>query len=440
LSIIASIFGLGTFALIAVLHWALKSLRSQMDIWKKDVTETKKRLSEAQESKRLAEEKSVALQAVADELAKEPKRLREEIEKLTETINLNGAEANALAANLTSKLSRVESKLCNALEATAYAEVATPEDAAKFWSRAAHRWDDYTLKMANSIPILFFGNQKGGVGKTMTAINLASCFAGRGEKVLLIDLDYQGSSSAIALLQGGTISGETPRKSKVNYLFEAPLKADWPALAIRTIDKNLDLIEAYYTFEALERGLEYRWTLNSIDDDARYRLAKVLLAPEIQEKYDRVILDGPPRFTLGFVCGIAAATHVFVPTMVDQLAAQSVIYFAQQFKKLGPILNPALRISGVIGTVNFGIPANTLPGTLARVADTIDSRLKAVLGIGNDLFIREAVIKKTREITEAVESGIPYIKVPSVRPMYDQLASVISSRAPRRQNYAGRAA
>jgi cellulose biosynthesis protein BcsQ len=203
-------------------------------------------------------------------------------------------------------------------------------------------------------------------------------------------------------------------------------------LAIRNIVPRLDLLEAYYPFEALERGLEYRWCLQELADDARYRLAEVLLSSVIQSRYKRIIIDGPPRFTLGFVNGIAAATHVFVPTLVDQLAAEAVIYFAQQFRKLAPVLNPALRIYGVTGTVNDGNAAHTLPLVWNPVADNIDTRLRTALGVSEDLFIRDSVITRQKAIAQAVESGIPYIKVPEIRAMYDQLARAVNQRAPRR--------
>ena len=230
------------------------------------------------------------------------------------------------------------------------------------------------------------------------------------------------------------------RQSRVSQLFETPPILDnWPEIAIRNTTSRLHYIEAYYGFDALERSLEYRWILNEYSDDARYRLARVLLSTTIQNNYDRVIIDAPPRFTMGFINGICAATHVFVPTLVDAVSIGGVQYFAKQFRVLAPIVNPGLKVHGIIGTVNSGNAQHTLPQALQRSAERIDDIIKEHLGQGNS-FIREAVVTRKAEIANASKSGIPYMIIEGIRPMYDKLAEIINRRAPRRQIYGNRAA
>jgi len=229
------------------------------------------------------------------------------------------------------------------------------------------------------------------------------------------------------------------RRSRVNYLFELPLRENWKELAIKSVRKNLDFVESFYFFETVERGLEFRWCLGECQDDVRYRLANVLLSATIQRSYDRIILDAPPRFTLGFINGFCAATHLFVPTLVDRVSVDAVEFFARQFARLRPALNPALRLNGVIGTVNRGNEQNTLPGVLTQTADDIDKRLDTILGDGKKWFMRNAVLTRKAAIAQMAEAGIPYLQIRDQCQMYDQLADVISALA-RSRKYASRAA
>ena len=187
LSFIASILGLGTFAFIALLHWALGNLRDQAKERERKLKELEKELKYVSD--------------LAEERKQKPDELRVEIEKLKQIINTSGDDSRREAAMLGEKLTAMTAKVGGALSATAYGN-SLAEDAQVFWARARRRWESYTQDLANSIPICFFGSQKGGVGKSMTATNLAASFAERGERVLIIDLDYQGSSSSMLRTRG----------------------------------------------------------------------------------------------------------------------------------------------------------------------------------------------------------------------------------------------
>lgn len=185
---VAGVFGLGTFAFIAILHWSLRKLRRQMEFWEREVKRAKEEAAQAREDRRRAEENALVCKELADERAKEPERLEDEIRNLVSLLDQNEVQARATAADLTVKLASLEAKICGALDLTAYPEVTATatQSVGKFWARPACKLESYSQDIAHSIPILFFGNQKGGVGKTLTAVNLAACFAERGEKICLL--------------------------------------------------------------------------------------------------------------------------------------------------------------------------------------------------------------------------------------------------------------
>ena len=438
LQLVTGLVGLGTFAFIAVLHRTIRNLNTQLRSWEERVVTAEREASQANEGKRLAGEAKVGYEALALDRAAQIKELQAQALSLEKSLRLGEDETKREVAALSNRLARLQGKIGSALRATEYAGIATIEQIAGFWSREAQLAQRYLQGLANSVPILFFANQKGGVGKTMTASNLAACFAMRGERVLLIDLDYQGSSSAMFQLEElrGRIAEVSPRRSRVDYLFEYPVKHGWKDLAIKSVRPNLDFVEAYYIFEAVERGLEYRWCLEECEDDVRYRLANLLLSDAIQGSYHRVILDAPPRFTLGFINGFCAATHLFVPTLVDKTSVDAVEFFVRQFVRLRPALNPVLRLKGVIGTVNDGNAHFTLPRVYSNIADDIDAKLDAIVGERQHWFLRKAVVTRSASVARAAESGIPYLVNQDACRMYDNLAGEIADMA-RSPNYEG---
>jgi cellulose biosynthesis protein BcsQ len=414
------LIGVGTLALIALLVWMLKRLRTDLTRWERDLENEKQlRLSaentarQASHFARLAEANSARDKAALEdcrtmlssskddllrELASDQEALREARGRVTGALDL----ANS--------------------------------GTARFWARAVGpRLADYERLIAESIPSVIFGNQKGGVGKSTTATNIAAAFASKGERVLIVDLDYQGSQSILGQLQLGEKDKEP--ESLVDFLFQEQLDPNWTKLAIRELSENLHDIPAFYSFEIIERRLEYEWALGLTTDDVRYRLARALLSDYVQENFDRIIIDAPPRLTLGFVNGFCAATHLYVPTVVDRLSTFAVANFADIFSGLKPTINPSIRWAGIVGTMTY---VNTrepliLPRNAEDAAGVAERAAQRALKTQEPLFIRKPVIKRDSDLARATEGGIAYLNDSTVQPMFDALAAVIESKAPSRK-------
>ena len=409
---VLGISGIGTLALVSILVWMLQRLRKDVESRQDDLTGLQNDLVEAKSQRDDARSRARSAETMIQ-------MLNEQLKVATGPINDALSTANEQAARLAG--------LINAgLEASS-------GEGAAFWSRAPGvRADGYQTGIRDSKPILLFANQKGGVGKTTLSANLAAAFADRGERVLVVDLDYQGSLTSLMLAQA-KVQGEPP--STVDLLHADSLPEHWPKIAIRPVSDKLHYISCWYTFERLERNLEYRWILENTEDDVRFRLARALLSSDIQDHYDRVIIDAPPRMTTGFLNGFCSATHLFVPTVVDNVSAVAVGTFARQFRELRSVLNPQIEFAGIVGTMTTLLNGNgpfTLPKNAEPAASRAEGGVQKMLNSNTNYFIRAAVMARTPKVSYSAEEGIAYLQAPETRPMFDTLADQVTIRAPLR--------
>jgi chromosome partitioning protein len=182
--------------------------------------------------------------------------------------------------------------------------------------------------------IIAVANQKGGVGKTTTAINLAAGLAVEEKKVLLVDADPQGNATS-----GSGIPRGVNRKTIYNVLaFEesaenAILPTDLPLLFVLPADKNL-------------AGAE----IELVNTDRReYRLKSVLAA--VRDVYDYIIIDCPPSLGLLTVNGLTAADSLLVPIQCEYFALEGVTELFDTLARLRRGLNPQLAIEGLLLTM-----------------------------------------------------------------------------------------
>ena len=178
-------------------------------------------------------------------------------------------------------------------------------------------------------------NQKGGVGKTTTAINLGAYLAQLGQRVLIVDLDPQANATSCLGVDKRAVQGST---------YEALLNGDIPASSILFNDRlKLALLPSSPSLAGAEIEL--------VDESHReFRLKSAL--ESLDGKYDYILIDCPPSLGLLTVNGLVAAREgVLVPVQCEYLALEGLGQLTQTIERVQSALFPSLRVRGVILTM-----------------------------------------------------------------------------------------
>jgi chromosome partitioning protein len=227
--------------------------------------------------------------------------------------------------------------------------------------------------------ILAVTNQKGGVGKTTTSINLAASLALQGRKILLIDLDPQGNAT-----MGSGVDKRTLAQTVYQVLVGT---ASLSSVRVRSPSGNYDLIPANRELAGAE--------IDMVELENRETRLKTAL-DEILSEYDYVLIDCPPALSLLTINGLCAADAVVIPMQCEYYALEGLSDLVQTIKRVRQNLNPGLEIEGLLRTMYD--PRNML-------AQQVSVQLEQHFGAK----VYRTIIPRNIRLAEAPSHGLPVI-------------------------------
>jgi chromosome partitioning protein len=250
--------------------------------------------------------------------------------------------------------------------------------------------------------VLALCNQKGGVGKTTTTINLGAALAEYGRRVLLVDFDPQG-----ALSVGLGVGAHDLDSTVYNLLMDRDVRAE--DILLKTDVTGLDLLPSNIDLSAAEVQL--------VSEVAREQSLARVLRPVVED-YDFVLVDCQPSLGLLTVNALTAADAVIVPLECEFFALRGVALLVETINKVRERLNPRLEIEGILATM---YDARTLHSreVLARVVEAFGDR------------VFHTVINRTIRFPETTVAGEPitsYASSSAGAASYRQLAREVLSR------------
>ena len=226
-------------------------------------------------------------------------------------------------------------------------------------------------------------NQKGGVGKTTTVINLAASLSIMGQNNLVIDLDPQGNATT-----GLGMSNANEEKNIYNLLIK---KISIKETIQKTRIKNLDLIGSHVNLSGLE--------VETANDSNRAFVLKEILSDEkegLLDRYDNIFIDCPPSLSLLTIMALVASDELLVPLQTEFFALEGITQLVKTIDRIKENLNPKLKIRGIL---------LTMYDKRNKLSSEVDSEARNYF----KEKVYRTVIQRNVRLSEAPSHGLPCV-------------------------------